>query len=73
MKQYPNISDSENTSDSDSSIDLDFGSPTPKMQAVSPETVGDEIEDNNLTSDDCVVSDASSDDDLEVSVSYVYS
>ena len=66
--KHPKIqSDSEPSAstDSDSSIDLDFGPPTPKIQIISPDTV----DDDNLINDDSIESDNSSDDELGISVS----
>ncbi len=72
MKHYPKIqSDSElsASTDSDSSIDLDFGPPAPKIQIVSPDTVDN---DNPIDDDhDNMESDDSSDDELEISVSSI--
>ena len=69
MRRYPKIqSDSEldASTDSDSSIDLEFGPPTPKIQIISPDTAPD---DDNPIDDDSIESDNSSDDELGISVS----
>lgn len=75
VKHYPKIqSDSElsASTDSDSSIDLDFVPPTPKIQRVNPDTMDDNpVEDDNPANDDSIVSDDSSDDELGISVSSV--
>ena len=71
MKRYPKIqSDSEldASTDSDSSIDLEFGLSTPKIQRISPDhdTV---LDDDNPIDNDSIESDNSSDDELGISVS----
>ena len=76
MKHYPKIQpDSElsSSTDSDSSIDLDFGPPTPKVRIVSCDIVDDNtsVKDNDLINNDSMISDDSSDDVLGISVSSI--
>ena len=70
MKRFPKLqpdSDLSPSTDSDSSIDLDFEPPIPKVQIVSPDTV----DGDNPINDDSMESDDTSDDELSLSVSSI--
>lgn len=72
VKHCPKIQSDSDSTNSDSSTDLDFGPPTPKVQIVSPDTVDvDNPEDYNPNNNDSMESSDSSDDELGISVSSI--